>query len=147
MKQVKTLVTRSILSTLIIFSLLLVTFSYVQAAEVNQEAKQASYPTLYKTVEIDGLEIFYREAGPKDAPTILLLHGFPTSSHMFRNLITELSEDFHLVAPDYPGFGFSSMPTVDEFEYSFDNLANVVDKFTKKIGLEYAVIHVTLNFF
>ena len=136
MKQIKLLVTKSILSTLIIFSLLLATFSYVQAAEVNQEAKQASYPTLYKTVEIDGLEIFYREAGPKDAPTILLLHGFPTSSHMFRNLISELSQDFHLVAPDYPGFGFSSMPTVDEFEYSFENLANVVDKFTRKIGLK-----------
>ncbi len=136
MKQVKTLVTKSILSTLIIFSLLLVTFSYVQAAEISEEAKSTSYPTLYKTVEIDGLEIFYREAGPKDAPTILLLHGFPTSSHMFRNLISELSQDFHLVAPDYPGFGFSSMPTVDEFEYSFDNLANVIDKFTKKIGLK-----------
>jgi len=136
MKQIKLLVTKSILSTLIIFSLLLVTFSYVQAAEISEEAKSTSYPTLYKTVEIDGLEIFYREAGPKDAPTILLLHGFPTSSHMFRNLISELSQDFHLIAPDYPGFGFSSMPTVDEFEYSFDNLANVVDKFTKKIGLE-----------
>jgi len=136
MKQVKTLVTKSILSTLIIFSLLLVTFSYIQAAEISEETKSTSYPTLYKTVEIDGLEIFYREAGPKDAPTILLLHGFPTSSHMFRNLISELSQDFHLVAPDYPGYGFSSMPTVDEFEYSFDNLANVVDKFTKKIGLK-----------
>jgi len=136
MKQVKILVTKSILSTLIIFSLLLVTFSYIQAAEISEETKSTSYPTLYKTVEIDGLEIFYREAGPKDAPTILLLHGFPTSSHMFRNLISELSQDFHLVAPDYPGYGFSSMPTVDEFEYSFDNLANVVDKFTKKIGLK-----------
>ena len=136
MKQVKTLVTISILSTLIIFSLLLVTFSYIQAAEISEETKSTSYPTLYKTVEIDGLEIFYREAGPKDAPTILLLHGFPTSSHMFRNLISELSQDFHLIAPDYPGYGFSSMPTVDEFEYSFDNLANVVDKFTKKIGLK-----------
>ena len=136
MKQIKLLVTKSILSTLIIFSLLLVSFSYVQAAEISEEAKSTSYPTLYKTVEIDGLEIFYREAGPKDAPTILLLHGFPTSSHMFRNLISELSQDFHLVAPDYPGFGFSSMPTVDEFEYSFENLANVVDKFTRKIGLK-----------
>jgi len=136
MKQVKTLVTISILSTLIIFSLLLVTFSYGQAAEISEETKSTSYPTLYKTVEIDGLEIFYREAGPKDAPSILLLHGFPTSSHMFRNLISELSQDFHLVAPDYPGYGFSSMPTVDEFEYSFDNLANVVDKFTNKIGLK-----------
>jgi len=136
MKQIKALIAISVLSTLIIFSLLHITRNYAQTAEISEEVKSTSYPTLYKTVEIDGLEIFYREAGPKDAPTILLLHGFPTSSHMFRNLITELSEDFHLVAPDYPGFGFSSMPTVDEFEYSFDNLANVVDKFTKKIGLE-----------
>jgi pimeloyl-ACP methyl ester carboxylesterase len=134
MKQIKTLITKSILSTLIIISVLLITFSNAQAAEINQ--KQTGYPTLHKTVQIDGLEIFYREAGPKDAPTILLLHGFPTSSHMFRNLISELSEDFHLIAPDYPGFGFSSMPTVTEFEYSFDNLANIVDKFTKKIGLK-----------
>ena len=114
MRQIKTLFSKSILSTLIIISVLLITFSNTKAAEINQ--KQATYPTLHKTVEIDGLEIFYREAGPKDAPTILLLHGFPTSSHMFRNLIAELSHDFHLIAPDYPGFGFSSMPTVDEFE-------------------------------
>ena len=136
MKQIKRLIAISVLSTLIIFSLLHITRNYAQTAEISGETKSTSYPTLYKTVEIDGLEIFYREAGPKDAPTILLLHGFPTSSHMFRNLISELSQDFHLVAPDYPGYGFSSMPTVDEFEYSFDNLANVVDKFTKKIGLK-----------
>lgn len=136
MKQIKRLIAISVLSTLIIFSLSHITRNYAQAAEISEETKSTSYPTLYKTVEIDGLEIFYREAGPKDAPTILLLHGFPTSSHMFRNLISELSQDFHLVAPDYPGYGFSSMPTVDEFEYSFDNLANVVDKFTKKIGLK-----------
>ena len=68
-------------------------------------------PTLHKTVQIDGLDIFYREAGPKDAPTILLLHGFPTSSHMFRNLIPALSDRYRLVAPDYPGYGNSSMPS------------------------------------
>ena len=67
----------------------------------------------YRTVKIDGLDIFYREAGPKDAPVVLLLHGFPTSSHMFRNLIPALADEFHLVAPDYPGYGNSSMPTVD----------------------------------
>ncbi len=70
------------------------------------------YPTLHKTVKVDGLDIFYREAGPKDAPTILLLHGFPTSSQMFRNLIPALADRFHLVAPDYPGFGNSSMPRI-----------------------------------
>lgn len=97
---------------------------------------RVSYPTLHKTIEVDGLEIFYREAGPKDAPTILLLHGFPTSSHMFRNLIPQLSDRFHVVAPDYPGFGNSSMPTVDEFSYTFDNLAVVMEKFTRKMGLK-----------
>ncbi len=97
---------------------------------------RVSYPTLYKTIEVDGLEIFYREAGPKDAPTILLLHGFPTSSHMFRNLIPQLSDRFHVVAPDYPGFGNSSMPTVDEFSYTFDNLAKVMEHFTQKVGLK-----------
>ncbi len=90
----------------------------------------------YRTAKIDGLDIFYREAGPKDAPAVLLLHGFPTSSQMFRNLIPALADEFHLVAPDYPGFGNSSMPTVDEFEYTFDNLADVIDKFTDAVGLK-----------
>jgi pimeloyl-ACP methyl ester carboxylesterase len=88
----------------------------------------------YKTVTIDGLDIFYREAGNPKHPTILLLHGFPTSSHMFRDLIPALADRFHLIAPDYPGFGYSSMPTVDKFDYTFDNLANVVDKFIEKVG-------------
>ncbi len=92
--------------------------------------------TIHKTIEVDGLEIFYREAGPVCAPTILLLHGFPTSSHMFRNLIPALSDKFHLVAPDYPGFGSSSMPKVDEFDYTFDRLAEVVDSFVEKLGLQ-----------
>lgn len=92
------------------------------------------YPTLYKSVDVDGLRVFYREAGPQDAPKLLLLHGFPTSSHMFRNLIPKLSDRFHLVAPDYPGYGNSSMPSPDEFEYSFDRLAEVIEKFTGKIG-------------
>ena len=90
----------------------------------------------YKTVNIDGLDIFYREAGNPKHPTILLLHGFPTSSHMFRDLIPALADHFHLVAPDYPGYGYSSMPAVDEFDYSFDNLANVVEKFIDKTGLK-----------
>ena len=89
----------------------------------------------YKTVTIDGLDIFYREAGNPKHPTILLLHGFPTSSHMFRELIPALSDRFHLVAPDYPGFGYSSMPKVDKFNYTFDNLANVVEKFIDKVSL------------
>lgn len=97
---------------------------------------EINYPTLHKTVNVNGLEIFYREAGPKDAPIILLLHGFPTSSHMFRNLIPQLSDRYHVVAPDYPGFGNSSMPTVDQFTYSFDNLAKVMEQFTQEVGLK-----------
>ncbi len=90
----------------------------------------------HKTTKISGLDIFYREAGPKDAPTILLLHGFPTSSHMFRDLMPELADQFHLVAPDYPGYGFSSMPAVDEFDYSFDNIADLMEEFLEEIEVE-----------
>jgi pimeloyl-ACP methyl ester carboxylesterase len=96
----------------------------------------------HKTVRIDGVDIFYREAGPKDAPTILLLHGFPSSSHMFRNLIPALADEFHLVAPDYPGFGQSSAPPVDKFDYTFDNLAAVVEKFTEAVGLKRYALYV-----
>jgi pimeloyl-ACP methyl ester carboxylesterase len=86
---------------------------------------------------VDGQTIFYREAGNKEkTPTILLLHGFPTSSNMFRNLIPALSDKFHLIAPDYPGFGNSSMPTVDEFQHTFDHLAEVVEQFIELMRLE-----------
>ncbi len=91
---------------------------------------------LHRTIEIDGLEIFYREAGPEGAPTILLLHGFPTSSHMFRNLIPALADQFHLVAPDYPGYGNSAMPSLDEFDYTFDRMAEIVEKLTDELELE-----------
>ena len=83
------------------------------------EASDASSQVYYRTTKINNLEIFYREAGSRDDPTILLLHGFPTSSHMFRNLIPALADSYHLVAPDYPGYGYSSMPSVDEFDYTF----------------------------
>ncbi len=89
-----------------------------------------------KTVKIDGQDVFYLEAGRKDAPTILLLHGFPTSSHMFRNLIPALSDKFHLVAPDMIGYGRSSMPTVDEFEYTFEHQTDIIEKLTEELGLK-----------
>jgi pimeloyl-ACP methyl ester carboxylesterase len=92
--------------------------------------------TAHHTITVEDLDIFYREAGSPIAPTILLLHGFPTSSHMFRNLIPALAGQFHLVAPDYPGFGNSSMPTVNEFDYTFDRLAEVMEKFVEAIGLK-----------
>jgi pimeloyl-ACP methyl ester carboxylesterase len=102
----------------------------------------ATSKVAHRTVKIDGLDIFYREAGPKDAPAILLLHGFPTSSHMFRNLIPALADEFRLVAPDFPGFGTSSMPPRDQFNYTFDNLADVVEKFTEKVGLKKYALYV-----
>lgn len=98
--------------------------------------------TTYNTVKVDGLDIFYREAGSKNTPTILLLHGFPTSSYMFRNLIPMLEDEFHLVAPDYPGFGGSSMPMADKFEYSFDHLAEVVEHFIDTLGLKKYSLYV-----
>jgi pimeloyl-ACP methyl ester carboxylesterase len=99
--------------------------------------------TKNQTISVDGQTIFYREAGNnKNAPTILLLHGFPTSSHMYRDLIPALADKFHLIAPDYPGFGYSSMPTVDKFQYTFDHLAEIVDKFITQIGLERYSVYV-----
>ena len=100
------------------------------------EIAQNRYQTLHKTVAINGVEIFYREAGPADAPTILLLHGFPTSSHMFRNLMPALADRYHLVAPDYPGFGNSAQPPMETFEYSFENLAALMEAFVKRLGIE-----------
>ncbi|GJM05407.1 MAG: hydrolase [marine bacterium B5-7] len=115
--------------TAVVFSLLMGIGLVANAADHDTDIK-------YKTVEIDGLNIFYREAGNPNKPTLLLLHGFPTSSHMFRDLIPQLSDQYHLVAPDYPGYGQSSMPSVHEFEYSFDNIANIVNKFIDKVELK-----------
>ncbi|MCW3100785.1 MAG: alpha/beta hydrolase fold protein [Chthonomonadaceae bacterium] len=96
----------------------------------------------YRTVKVEGLDIFYREAGDPKKPTILLLHGFPTSSHMFRNLIPALAADFHLVAPDYPGYGNSSSPTADKFDYTFEHLTDIVEQFTQKLSLTKYAIYV-----
>ena len=96
----------------------------------------------YRTAEVDGLKIFYREAGPADAPTLLLLHGFPSAGHMFRDLIPLLAERFHLVAPDLPGFGQSDMPSRDSFKYTFDNLAAAISRFTEVIGQRRFAIYI-----
>lgn len=95
----------------------------------------------YHTVEVDGLNIFYREAGPKDAPAILLLHGYPSSSRMFATLIPLLADRYHLVAPDYPGFGQSDAPSASKFRYTFDHLAQVADNFTQAVGLKNYVLY------
>jgi pimeloyl-ACP methyl ester carboxylesterase len=100
-------------------------------------------PTVfYRTLNVEGLEIFYREAGPRNAPTVLLLHGFPSSSHMFRNLIPKLADNYHVIAPDLPGFGFSDSPPRSEFQYTFENLARVIGTFTEKAGLKRFAIYI-----
>lgn len=98
--------------------------------------------THYRSVSIDGLNVFYREAGDTSRPTLLLLHGFPTSSLMFRELIPQLADRYHVVAPDLPGFGFSDMPDRREFSYTFENLTRVIDGFTATLGLSRYALYV-----
>jgi pimeloyl-ACP methyl ester carboxylesterase len=98
--------------------------------------------TTYRTASVDGLNVFYREAGDTKAPTVLLLHGFPTSSHMYRELIPALADRYHIVAPDLPGFGYSDAPARATFGYTFDHLAEVIDRFTEVTGLERYAIYV-----
>ena len=96
----------------------------------------------FKTVDVDDLKLFYREAGDSGRPAVLLRHGFPTASHMFRDLIPELAGHYHVVAPDLPGFGMTEQPARDKFAYSFDNIAKVIDRFTEVIGLKRFAIYV-----
>ena len=98
--------------------------------------------TLFKTVDVDGVKIFYREAGSPEKPTIVLLHGFPTSSHMFRNLIPILAHDYHVIAPDFPGYGFSDMPAMKDFDYSFDHFAEITDKFLQQLNISKYSLYV-----
>jgi pimeloyl-ACP methyl ester carboxylesterase len=111
-------------------------------AQAGQPTTGTVAGTAHKTIAIDGVDVFYREAGSRKNPTVLLLHGFPTSSHMFRNLIPALSDRYHVIAPDYPGYGNSSMPSVDEFDYSFDHFADIVETFTEKLGLQRYSLYV-----
>ena len=96
----------------------------------------------HRIVDVDGLKIFYREAGANTSPALLLLHGFPTSSHMFRDLIPSLAADYHVVAPDLPGFGFSDAPERSQFKYTFDHLADVIDRFTTVAGLTRYALYI-----
>ncbi len=114
----------------------LTTPAVANQVETKLSTFQGNHQTQHHTVNIDGVDIFYREAGPADAPTILLLHGFPTSSHMFRNLIPALSDRYHVIAPDYPGFGNSAKPSVEDFEYSFDNLSSLMGKLVEKLEVK-----------
>ena len=103
-------------------------------AETPAIAQQASATVHYRSVKIDGVNVFYREAGPADGPVVVLLHGFPTSSHMFRNLIPLLADRYRVIAPDYPGFGQSDAPDHTKFEYSFGHYADIVDTLLTKLG-------------
>jgi len=96
----------------------------------------------FRTELVNGFKIFYREAGDPQKPAVLLLHGFPTSSHMFRNLVPQLADDFHVIAPDLPGFGFSDAPDHKTFAYTFDNVAKVIGDFVEQIGLKKFAVYV-----
>ena len=112
------------------------------AQTATSAAANGAIVTHYRTKEVDGVKIFYREAGPADAPVVLLLHGFPTSSHMFRNLISALGDRYHLIAPDYPGYGQSDMPDRAKFAYTFDRFAELVDGLLGQLGVARYAMYV-----
>jgi pimeloyl-ACP methyl ester carboxylesterase len=116
---------------------LVVLASLQSLAHAQGKERPVKQPTLYRTIQVDGLSIFYREAGPKDAPTLLLLHGLPSSSRMFEPLFSRLSDRYHLIAPDYPGFGHSDWPDPKKFAYTFDHIAEVMNHFTEALGLSH----------
>ena len=109
--------------------------SFHLRAQAQGKELDVEYPTFYRTIRVDGHSIFYREAGPREAPTILLLHGLPSSSRMFEPLFAPLSDRYHLIAPDYPGFGHSDWPDPKQFAYTFDHYADIMDRFTEALGL------------
>jgi pimeloyl-ACP methyl ester carboxylesterase len=120
--------------------------SQIKAATVQQSPSKSkpmeTNEIHYRNIKANGLNIFYREAGPRDAPVILLLHGYPTSSHMFRNLIPILSTKYHVIAPDLPGFGYSDAPDHTQFNYTFDNLAHTMQAFIDELGLKHFALYV-----
>lgn len=124
---------RSIAVSALLLSYVMFAFTSVSENTTESAVKVETNPTLHKTISINGVDIFYREAGDVNKPTILLLHGYPTSSHMFRNLITDLSVQYHVLAPDYPGFGRSEQPLIKDFNYTFDNMAVLVEGFLAEL--------------
>jgi pimeloyl-ACP methyl ester carboxylesterase len=126
---------KSNFSTLTSIAVLAVALVTTLGTSAQQEEETMEHQVLYRTVKVDGLSIFYREAGRKDAPAILLLHGLPSSSRMFQPLLARLADSYHLVAPDYPGFGHSDWPDPKQFDYTFDHIASVMHDFTLAVGL------------
>src|SRR6266496_3859872 len=116
----------------LVVSVMLASFQLL--AQAQGKERPVERQTFYRTIQVDGLSIFYREAGPKDAPTLLLLHGLPSSSRMFEPLFARLSDRYHLVAPDYPGFGHSDWPDPKKFAYTFDHYAEIMNHFTEALG-------------
>jgi pimeloyl-ACP methyl ester carboxylesterase len=119
-----------------------IALSTVFAQSQNKKVVNADYSVQYKTIKVDNLDIFYREAGNPSKPTLLLLHGFPSSSRMYENLINDLTSNYHLIAPDYPGFGQSSAPKPTEYVYTFDHLAETVNHFIDQLGLKKISLYV-----
>jgi pimeloyl-ACP methyl ester carboxylesterase len=116
-------------------------FAMIPALNAQGRETVMNKQTLYRTVNIDGINIFYRETGPKDAPTLLLLHGLPSSSRMFQPLLERLADKYHLIAPDYPGFGHSDWPDPKKFDYTFDHIARVMDDFAHALGLTHYTLY------
>src|SRR5579859_606403 len=130
--------TRSTFQTLTTITIVLATTLGLAA---QREAEPMEQQVSYRTVEVDGVSIFYREAGPMGTPTILLLHGLPSSSRMFQPLLTRLLDKYHLVAPDYPGFGHSDWPDPKQFAYTFNHIAQLMNGFTETLGLSHYTLY------
>ena len=128
---------KSVFTAALLVSLAVMSVSFKKSKSTIDDIHHLSHiePTYHRTINIDGIDIFYREAGTRDKPTVLLLHGYPTSSHMFRNLIKSLSGKYHVLAPDYPGYGRSGQPSIEDFEYSFDNMADIVEAFLDELNI------------
>jgi pimeloyl-ACP methyl ester carboxylesterase len=136
---------KHILAVMMLASVSFASFSHAaspQSAEAVTATQNAPVTVHYRTVEVDGVNIFYREAGPKDGPVVLLLHGFPTSSHMFRNLIPQLADRYRVIAPDYPGFGQSDAPDHAKFAYTFGHYADLVDGLLDKVDAKQYAMYV-----
>ena len=126
---------------LVALAVIVMTAQFDSLSLAQRKDQPLKHTPVYRTVQIDGLSIFYREAGLKDAPTILLLHGLPSSSRMFEPLLTRLADNYHLIAPDYPGFGHSDWPDPKQFAYTFDHIASVMDDFTQALGLSHYTLY------